>query len=48
MGFFLLATIYANPNEVLNDDVYAYDIVAFPVLADVAEAFTRHAFATAK
>jgi hypothetical protein len=44
-GFFLLATIYANPNEVLNDDTYAYETIAFPVLADVAEAFTRHAFA---
>lgn len=43
-GFFLLATIYANPDEILNDDHYAYDTIAFPVLADVAEAFTRHAF----
>lgn len=44
-GFFLLATVYANPDEVLNDDLYAYDAVAFPVLADVAEVIARHAFA---
>lgn len=37
-SFFLTATIYANPNEVLNDDLYAYDQTAFPALADVAEA----------
>jgi len=42
-AFFLIATIYANPNEVLNDDLYAYDTVAFPVLADVGEVFLRHA-----
>jgi len=43
-AFFLAATVYANKNEVLNDDVYEYDTVAFPVLADVAEVVARHAF----
>lgn len=43
-AFFLAATVYANRNEILNDDVYEYDTVAFPVLADVAEAAARHAF----
>ena len=42
--FFLTAVVYANPNEVLNDDLYAYDTVSFPALADVAEAFCRDAF----
>lgn len=44
-AFFLTAAIYANPNEVMNDDKYAYDTVSFPALADVAEAVARHAFA---
>lgn len=43
-AFFLTAAIYANPNEVVNDDKYAYDTIAFPVMADVAEVFARHAF----
>jgi hypothetical protein len=43
--FFLIATIYANPNEVLNDDLYAYDQIAFPALADVAEAIAGEALA---
>ena len=42
-SFFLAATIYANPNEVLNDDLYAYDQIAFPALADVAEAIATEA-----
>lgn len=42
-AFFLVATVYANPNEVINDDLYAYDDVAFPALADVAEAVAREA-----
>ena len=42
--FFLTAVIYANPNEVLNDDLYGYDTTSFPVLADVAEAFCRDVF----
>jgi hypothetical protein len=44
-SFFLTATIYANPNEVVNDDIYAYDTISFPVLADVGEVVARHAFA---
>lgn len=43
-AFFVTAAIYANPDEVMNDDLYAYDTIAFPALADVGEAFTRHAF----
>jgi hypothetical protein len=43
-SFFLVAAIYANPDEVENDDIYAYDTIAFPALADVGEVFTRHAF----
>ena len=45
-GFFLAAAVYANPDEVMNDDAYAYDSVAFPVLADVAEAVARWVFET--
>jgi hypothetical protein len=41
---FAIATVYANPDGTMNDDVYAYDTIAFPVLADVAEAFAKHAF----
>lgn len=44
-AFFLIAAIYANPNEVMNDDLYAYDTIAFPALADVGEVFARRAFA---
>jgi hypothetical protein len=43
-SFFLTAAIYANADGVLNDDLYNYDTVAFPALADVGEAFTRDAF----
>jgi len=43
-AFFLTAAIYANPDEVMNDDLYAYDTISFPALADVGEAFSRHAF----
>jgi len=44
-AFFLIAAIYANPDDVLNDDSYAYDSISFPALADVGEVVTRHAFA---
>jgi hypothetical protein len=40
-GFFLAATMYANSDEVLNDDVYDYDTVAFPFFADLAEVVAR-------
>jgi hypothetical protein len=43
-AFFLAAVVFANPDDVMNDDLYAYDTIAFPALADVGEAFTRHAF----
>ena len=43
-AFFLAATVFANPDGTMNDDVYAYDTIAFPVLADVSEAFAKHAF----
>lgn len=43
-SFFLVAAIYANPDEVMNDDTYAYDSISFPTLADVGEVFARHAF----
>ena len=44
-ALFLIASVYANPEETMNSDAYAYDAVSFPALADVAEAFCRHAFA---
>jgi hypothetical protein len=44
-SFFLIASIYANPDETMNDDQYAYDTISYPALADVSEAFCRHAFA---
>lgn len=44
-SFFLTASVYANPDETMNDDKYGYDTISFPALADVAEAFCRHAFA---
>jgi hypothetical protein len=43
-SFFLTAAVYANPDETMNDDTYAYDSISFPALADVGEAFCRHAF----
>lgn len=44
-SFFLVASVYANPDETMNVDTYAYDSISFPALADVGEAFCRHAFA---
>ncbi|MDB4995750.1 MAG: uncharacterized protein JWM74_3182, partial [Myxococcaceae bacterium] len=46
-AFFLIASVYANPDETMNDDLYAYTQISFPVLADVGEAFSRYAFAAA-
>lgn len=43
-AFFLTAAVYANPDETMNDDNYAYDGISFPALADVGEAFCRNAF----
>jgi hypothetical protein len=42
-AFFLTASVYANPDETMNSDTYAYAAVSFPALADVAEVFCRHA-----
>jgi hypothetical protein len=28
----------------MNDDLYAYDAISFPALADAGEVFTRDAF----
>jgi len=43
-AFFLAAAIFANPDDVMNDDLYGYDTTSFPALADVGEAFTRYTF----
>lgn len=40
-AFFLAATIYTNPNGVLNDDQYEYTEVALPFMADLGEAVAR-------
>ncbi|HEV8240392.1 MAG TPA: serine hydrolase [Thermoanaerobaculia bacterium] len=40
-SFFLAAALYTNQDGVLNDDLYDYDTVALPTLADVAEAVAR-------
>ena len=40
-GFYLAATCYVNPNEVLNDNDYAYDTLALPFMADLAEVLAR-------
>jgi hypothetical protein len=41
-SFFLAATLYANADGILNDDVYEYRTVAWPFLADLAEAAARY------
>ena len=40
-SFFLAAALYANEDGVLNDDLYDYETVALPALADIAEAVAR-------
>lgn len=40
-SFFLAAALYTNADGVLNDDLYDYEQVALPALADVAEAVAR-------
>jgi hypothetical protein len=40
-SFFLAATLCTNEDGVLNDDVYEYSTVAWPFLADLAEAAAR-------
>lgn len=44
-GFFLAVTMYANSDEVLNDDKYDYETVAFPFFADFAEVVARDIWA---
>ncbi len=41
-SFFLAAALYTNADGILNDDVYEYRTVAWPFLADLAEAAARH------
>lgn len=36
-GLFVAATLYTNPNEVLNDGVYGYDELAFPFYAGLGK-----------
>jgi len=40
-ALFVAATIYANPNGVMNDNVYGYDDTSLPFLADLGEAVGR-------
>jgi hypothetical protein len=40
-GVLVAVTIYTNDNAVLNDNVYEYDGVAFPALADIGEFVAR-------
>jgi hypothetical protein len=40
-SFFLAAALYTNADGVLNDDLYDYDTVALPFLADLGEAVAR-------
>ena len=40
-SFFLAAALYTNGDGVLNDDLYEYEQVALPALAEVAEAVAR-------
>lgn len=40
-SFFLAAALYTNSDGVLNDDLYDYDTVALPFLADLGEAVAR-------
>ncbi|MCC6526118.1 MAG: serine hydrolase [Polyangiaceae bacterium] len=43
-GFFVTATVYANPDGVMNDDDYAYDELARPILKAVGAAIARAVF----
>jgi len=40
-GFALAAVVYTNPDGVMNDDQYAYETLAWPFLAAVAEVVAR-------
>jgi hypothetical protein len=39
--FFLSATIYVNENEIMNDDIYEYDDLGIPFLAELARQFYK-------
>ena len=39
--FFLSATIYVNENETMNDDIYEYDDLGIPFLAELARQFYK-------
>lgn len=43
-GMFVTATVYANPNGVLNDDNYDYDDTTRPLLRALGEALARAVF----
>lgn len=43
-GFFLAAVLYTNPDGVLNDDRYAYEETADPVLDAIGETIARAVF----
>lgn len=45
-SFFITATVYANGNGRVADDVYDYARVAFPLLADLGEAIAREQLET--
>lgn len=38
---FIAVTVYANPNEILNDDDYGYDDISKPLLAALGSALTK-------
>lgn len=40
-GFFVTATVYANPDGVMNDDDYAYEEISKPLLASLGAILTR-------
>ena len=44
-AFFLAATLYTNEDGVLNDDLYEYETVALPFMADLGEAAARRLLA---
>lgn len=43
-SFFLTTAVYANANGRLNDDLYQYDALAYPLLADLGEIVARSVF----
>jgi hypothetical protein len=43
-GLFVTVAIYANPDGVLNDDVYAYESLSAPFLSTLGWALARVAF----